>query len=289
MTFRGRGAADQRLVHPNAMAVWDETAGTVHGRATGGGAAVSSSQGSPRPAIVQPREPLRLSVKSEMLSLIVSTRECSTIGVIPPLLEHGFTSVERPLNEALTFLGLLKPGLVIAFIDPQVESDYALIEKLISFGPRVLAVTPTTEGQAAVLTAGADACICDGDSQEKISALILAIRRRMPSEDPRRQTSDVGGLQLDHRSRQVRRGAATIRLTPMEFSILERLLDNSGRVISSVELQLGASGQLHSEVEAARTVKVYVRRLRSKLAPLGVEPEFIANIRGHGYLIDRAL
>jgi DNA-binding response OmpR family regulator len=287
MTFAGRRA--QPLVHHTAIPVWDETLGTGHAGAIGGSAAVSSSQRAPRQANINDREPRRVSIKSEMLCLIVSTRDCSTLGVIPPLLEHGFTSIERPRDEARTFLGLLRPGLVIAFIDPQLAEDLEFVGKLVSFGPRVLAVTPTPDGQAAVLMAGADASLSDGDSQEKASALIFAIRRRMPNGEPRREVEDVAGLQLDHRTRQVRRGTESTRLTPMEFSILERLLDNSGRVISSVELQLGASGQVNTEAEAARTIKVYVRRLRSKLAPLGIAPDFIENIRGHGYLIERSL
>ncbi len=261
-------------------------AGTVDAGAIGGSAAMSLSPGSPRPSEVRSREPLRPNLKSEMLSLIVSTRECSTIGVIPALLEHGFTSVERPLQEALVFLGLLKPGLVIAFVDPQRHQDLDFLAELRATGPRLLAVTPTLEGQAAALLAGADSCICDGDSLEKVSASILAIRRRMPGEGSPRRSDEFGGLQLDRRTKQVRRSGSMVRLTPMEFSILERLLDNPGRVVSSMELQLGASGRLLTETEAARTVKVYVRRLRSKLAPLGVEADFIANIRGHGYLVD---
>jgi DNA-binding response OmpR family regulator len=248
---------------------------------------MSLSPGSPTPAESPSRQPLRPNLKSEMLSLIVATRECSTNGVIPPLLEHGFTSVERPLKEALGFLRLLQPGLVIAFIDPALDKDLELLAILSAAGPRLLAVTPSPEGQTSALMAGADACVCDSDSVERISASILAIRRRLVPDASSPKTEDVAGLQLDGRTRQVRRGAVVVRLTPMEFAILERLLGNPGRVVSSMELQLGASGRLLPEPEAARTIKVYVRRLRTKLVSLGVEPEFIANIRGHGYLVDR--
>jgi DNA-binding response OmpR family regulator len=72
----------------------------------------------------------------------------------------------------------------------------------------------------------------------------------------------------------------------MEFSLLLALVENEGRVVSALQAARLSTGRFIAEAEAAQTVKVYVRRLRQKLADAGCPPSLIVNVRGRGYIFD---
>jgi len=92
----------------------------------------------------------------------------------------------------------------------------------------------------------------------------------------------VGDLELDRLSQQVRRGSKRIELTSKEYSLLEYLMANAGRVLSRTMIIEHVWDQ--SFDGATNIVDVYVRHLRDKVDD-GSEGNLIRTVRGVGYAI----
>ena len=85
---------------------------------------------------------------------------------------------------------------------------------------------------------------------------------------------------LDPAKHAVTHGSASRGLTPTEFRLLGRLIAEQGDVVRRHALV--AAGWPHGAHVSDNTLDSYVRRLRTKLAALGVA-ERLATVRGVGY------
>jgi len=92
----------------------------------------------------------------------------------------------------------------------------------------------------------------------------------------------VADIELDRLSQQVRRGGKRVELTSKEYSLLEYLMANAGRVVSRTMIIEHVWDQ--SFDGATNIVDVYVRHLRDKVDE-GREGNLIRTVRGVGYAI----
>lgn len=104
----------------------------------------------------------------------------------------------------------------------------------------------------------------------------LARRKAPPSSD----ILQVGDLTLDRATREIRRGTTGIALTARETAFLEYFMQNAGIVLTQTMIE-NALWETDRDT-VSNLIRVYVRRLRTKLSP-GGEPELIHTIRGAGY------
>ena len=114
-----------------------------------------------------------------------------------------------------------------------------------------------------------------------IRELILrigAVLRRVKEERGSSGVSEFGCLKLDSERYQVWVEGQEIRLTSLEFRLLETLLARKGRVQSRAIL-LDDVWDIHSEIQT-RTVDAHINRLREKLGKAGA---YIETLRGVGY------
>lgn len=92
----------------------------------------------------------------------------------------------------------------------------------------------------------------------------------------------VGDLTMDLLSREVTRGGKKIDLNPREFTLLEYLMRNSGRVVSKTMI-LDQVWGYHFDPQT-NVVDVLVCRLRNKIDK-GYSDKMTHTIRGVGYLL----
>lgn len=95
----------------------------------------------------------------------------------------------------------------------------------------------------------------------------------------------VADLQLDLIRREAHRGSRELQLTPQEFSLLEYLCRNAGRVVTRTMI-LDHVWKMRFD-PATNVVDVHIYRLRSKVDHSG-QKALIQTIRGVGYVLKDA-
>ena len=93
----------------------------------------------------------------------------------------------------------------------------------------------------------------------------------------------TGDITLDRATQRVRRGLREVHLAPLEFRLLDFLLERPGHVFSRAQLLDRVWGDL-VEVDD-RTVDVHIGRLRKALSH-GRERDPIRTVRSSGYSFD---
>jgi len=143
------------------------------------------------------------------------------------------------------------------------------------------------------LELGADDYVIKPFSPKELEARVKAVLRRTNQKEAvgtgkvAKNVIVTGSLRIDTSRRQVYRKNERIRLTGMEFSLLELLVSNSGQAFSRNEiLQYVWSYPPDHRIDT-RVVDVHISRLRSKLEVAPANPELILTARGIGYMFQR--
>ncbi|HZI92545.1 MAG TPA: response regulator transcription factor [Thermoleophilaceae bacterium] len=146
----------------------------------------------------------------------------------------------------------------------------------------MLTARDAVEDRVRGLDAGADDYLVKPFSLAELLARLRALARRGPVERP--AVIEVGDLQLDPASREVRRGDTLIGLSARELVLLEAFMRRPGHVLTRDQL-LEAAWDLGLE-HRSNVVEVYVRYLREKIdRPFGVQS--LETVRGIGYRLRR--
>ena len=131
---------------------------------------------------------------------------------------------------------------------------------------------------------GADDYITKPFNILEVKARIKAIMRRTARRVENAQTSKMlvkGNLRMDCESRRIFIGESEINLTAKEFDVLELLAMNPNKVYSRENL-LDIVWAVDYPGDA-RTVDVYIRRLRENIEKNPSEPNFVHTKWGVGY------
>ncbi len=150
----------------------------------------------------------------------------------------------------------------------------------------VLMLTAKTmiRDRVAGLNAGADDYLGKPFSFEELLARVHALMRR--PHDTVDNVLRVGDLSLDTVNYTAKRDATDIELTQTEFSLLEYLMRNHGRVLSKMNI-INHVWDFDSDV-LPNTVEAYIGYLRNKIdRPFKDKPELIHTVRGFGYKVER--
>ena len=144
------------------------------------------------------------------------------------------------------------------------------------------------------LELGADDYVIKPFSPKELEARVKAVLRRTNNREMTTSSGKVtknvittGNIKIDTARRQVYRKNDRIRLTGMEFSLLELLVNNSGQAFSRNEILQHVWAYPPDHRIDTRVVDVHISRLRSKLETDPANPELILTARGIGYMFQR--
>jgi len=145
--------------------------------------------------------------------------------------------------------------------------------------------------RGAGLDVGADDYLSKPFSPKELEARIRCVLRRIDKAQipgmPNSGLILVTDIKIDTNRRQVYKSDERIRLTGMEFSLLELLVSRSGEPFSRGEILKEVWGYTPERHVDTRVVDVHISRLRSKLEADPANPELILTARGTGYLFQR--
>jgi DNA-binding response OmpR family regulator len=123
---------------------------------------------------------------------------------------------------------------------------------------------------------------------EVLARIKVALRRRprVPAAPPEPPVEAApvyrcGQIEVNTRTREVRRQGQLVEMTATEFDILETLARADGSVLSRVQIFERVWGPNHHGTP--RTIDNFMAQLRQKLEPDSERPQYIITVRGVGY------
>ncbi len=140
----------------------------------------------------------------------------------------------------------------------------------------ILTARDALESRIAGLDGGADDYLTKPFDLDELSARLRAIhRRRIGESNPLLQYRDIV---IDPAARRVTQREKPVELTRHQFSILELLMSNIGRVITKTQLEETLYGW--DDGAESNTIEVHIHHLRKKLGKTTIQ-----TVRGVGYQI----
>ncbi|MDU6412598.1 MAG: two-component system response regulator PhoP [Yersiniaceae bacterium] len=188
-------------------------------------------------------------------------------------------------KEADYFLHEHAPDIAIVDLGLPGEDGLSLIQRWRSHQTTlpilVLTARESWQDKVAVLEAGADDYVTKPFHLEEVIARMQALMRR--NSGLASQIISLPPFLVDLSRRELSINEQLIKLTAFEYTIIETLIRNAGKVVSKDALML----QLYpdAELRESHTIDVLMGRLRKKMQA-GYPHEVITTVRGQGYRFD---
>jgi two-component system OmpR family response regulator/two-component system response regulator QseB len=141
----------------------------------------------------------------------------------------------------------------------------------------ILTARDATGDKVSGLDAGADDYLVKPVDLDELAARIRALTRRSAGRAAPLLTR--GDLALDPAAHSVTLAGAPVELSSREFSLLQMLLENAGRVLSRSQLEQSVYGW--RDEPDSNALEVHIHHLRRKLGA-----DLIRTLRGIGYLLE---
>lgn len=221
------------------------------------------------------------------MRLLLAEDEKELSKALCAILKHNNYSVDAVFNgqDALDY-GLCEnyDGIILDIMMPKMNGLDVLKElRAQGVSTPVLMLTAKAEVDDRILglDLGADDYLTKPFSMGELLARIRAVTRRKSEFSPNLLTS--GNMSLNRETFELSSESTTIRLGNKEFQMMEMLMSNPGRLISTEQFMERIWGY---ETEAEiNVVWVYISYLRKKLSNLNANVEIKA-VRGVGYTLE---
>ena len=186
-------------------------------------------------------------------------------------------------EEALTKAGSRQPDVVILDIGLPGIDGVQVVEALRTWSSAPIIMLSVRESEAdkvAALDAGADDYVTKPFGMDELLArLRAALRRATPTDaQPVITTAD---FTVDLMAMIVHKGDEQVRLTPIEWRLLEVLARNEGKLVTQRRLLQEVWGPAYEK--ETNYLRVYLAQLRRKLEPNPAQPRYFITEAGIGY------
>ena len=194
-------------------------------------------------------------------------------------------------KEALEIFATNNPDLVVLDVMMPKLDGYAVCQQIRETSEIPIIMLTALSDVADRITGlklGADDYLTKPFSPKELEARIAAILRRV--ERPIVLNQGVvctNGLKIDFNKRQVALNEQRLKLTSMEFNLLQLLVLRAGESVTRTEILAEVWGYNPQQYGDLRVVDVHISRLRAKLEADPKNPEFIHTDRGTGYFFPR--
>ncbi len=189
-------------------------------------------------------------------------------------------------EEAISLVEQHSPDLLLLDVKMPVMNGLEVCKRLREWSKvPIIVISALGDASYAVeaLDSGADDYLRKPFHVEELLARVRTQLRRA-EERPAQQMQSVfrsGPLTVNFSRRQVTLCDQEVKLTPTEYSILEQLVQNAGKVMTHQMLLHRVWGPDYSEEN--EYLRVYIGRLRRKLDTGPDGPKFIITEQGVGY------
>lgn len=161
-------------------------------------------------------------------------------------------------------------------------SGLALLQSLRHGGNKtpviILTARDAIDDRVKGLDAGADDYLTKPFDMEELSARVRALIRRSTGRAD--TTIQYRNVELDPAAHMVYLEGEEVNVPRREFSLLQKLLENVGQVLSREQLMQSIYGW--EEDVDSNALEVHIHNLRKKL-----DASFIRTIRGVGYMVEK--
>lgn len=179
-----------------------------------------------------------------------------------------------------------------------VKSSFGILDEIRSFSDvPVMTLSDSCDEmyRTMALSKGADVCMSMDDfgTYEFKARIISLIRRYIGSESAAAHSSTCteriltnGAISIDRRRREVYSDGVKIRMTAIEYGIMEYLMENCGSVCAVDDIYRRVWRD--NPYSVRKTVVEHIRRIRSKIEPDPKNPSYIKVVFGIGYKMEKA-
>jgi len=227
------------------------------------------------------------------LTVLVVDDDKEIVESIAIFLKADGYAVKRAYNglEALDIL-MSQPVhlLLLDIMMPKLDGIKTLLKVRENKNIPIILISAKSEDADKILglTAGADDYITKPFNPSELIARVKSQLRRytqlgaMPT--PKESQIIIRGLTVDTEAKSVSVDGEPVRLTPLEYKILELLCRYPGRVFSTEEIYRRV---WNDEIVSDNAIAVHIRHIREKIEINPKEPRYLKVVWGVGYKIER--
>lgn len=185
-------------------------------------------------------------------------------------------AVAKQLSPSLILMDVMMPVMDGIEACQIIRKDLQLNQPIIAF----LTARAEDYAQIAGFEAGADDYISKPIRPRLLISKIESLLRRIKSETPRSENSNISGIIIDREKYVVLVKDKELQLPKKEFELLELLASRPGKVFNREQILNIVWG--NEAIVGERTIDVHIRKLREKLGE-----SYIRTIKGVGYTFNR--
>jgi len=222
------------------------------------------------------------------ICVLVVDDDISTIKILRANLENKGYKVLTAMDgvEALQSVEMELPDLIILDIMMPKMDGFEVCQRLREWSQIpiiMLSALGNESDKVKCLDVGADDYMTKPFGASELIARVKAVLRRTETAGtmPLQPSFTAADLEVNFAGRRVTVAGEEVKLTPTEFSLLQELVLNTGKVLTHTHLLNKVWGLEYREER--QYLHVFIRRLRAKLERDPTDPRYIMSVPGVGY------